>query len=130
MLNKGLINVHLGLHSTTGALEAAHALVYGEIVSLSEQQLVDCAGAFDNQVCTHNFNSDDYTIYTDALTSTSMPITSALTTTPFTQMSITSTSMPITSTLMTIPFYTDAYNIHTDAHNIHTNAHNINRVPH
>jgi len=37
--------------STTGALEAAHALVYGEIVSLSEQQLVDCASAFDNQGC-------------------------------------------------------------------------------
>jgi hypothetical protein len=34
-----------------GALEAAHALVFGEVVSLSEQQLVDCAGAFDTFGC-------------------------------------------------------------------------------
>mmetsp|Transcript_18808 Transcript_18808/g.41160 ORF Transcript_18808/g.41160 Transcript_18808/m.41160 type:complete len:353 (-) Transcript_18808:252-1310(-) len=52
--------------STTGALEAAHALVYGEIVSLSEQQLVDCAGAFDNDGCdgglpSHAFEYIKYT---------------------------------------------------------------------
>ena len=34
-----------------GALEAAHALVFGEVVSLSEQQLVDCAGAFETFGC-------------------------------------------------------------------------------
>ncbi|UPR03754.1 papain cysteine protease [Chloropicon primus] len=37
--------------STTGALEAAYALEFGSILSLSEQQLVDCAQAFDNHGC-------------------------------------------------------------------------------
>ncbi|KAL8464098.1 hypothetical protein ACS0TY_033863 [Phlomoides rotata] len=37
--------------STTGALEAAYAQAFGKGVSLSEQQLVDCAGAFNNFGC-------------------------------------------------------------------------------
>lgn len=37
--------------STTGALEAAYAQAFGKNISLSEQQLVDCAGAFDNHGC-------------------------------------------------------------------------------
>ncbi|GAB4853714.1 hypothetical protein Ancab_017907 [Ancistrocladus abbreviatus] len=37
--------------STTGALEAAYAQAFGKIISLSEQQLVDCAGAFNNFGC-------------------------------------------------------------------------------
>ncbi|KAF5184807.1 Cysteine protease [Thalictrum thalictroides] len=37
--------------STTGALEAAYKQAYGESISLSEQQLVDCAGAFNNFGC-------------------------------------------------------------------------------
>ncbi|KAI3775613.1 hypothetical protein L1987_50194 [Smallanthus sonchifolius] len=37
--------------STTGALEAAYAQAYGKPVSLSEQQLVDCAGDFNNFGC-------------------------------------------------------------------------------
>ncbi|KAG9147547.1 hypothetical protein Leryth_007339 [Lithospermum erythrorhizon] len=37
--------------STTGALEAAYAQAFGKGVSLSEQQLVDCAGAFNNYGC-------------------------------------------------------------------------------
>eukprot|EP01018_Ginkgo_biloba_P007975 Gb_11210 [translate_table: standard] len=37
--------------STTGALEAAYAQATGKTVSLSEQQLVDCAGAFNNFGC-------------------------------------------------------------------------------
>lgn len=37
--------------STTGALEAAYAQVSGKNISLSEQQLLDCAGAFNNFGC-------------------------------------------------------------------------------
>ncbi|CAM9833553.1 unnamed protein product [Heterosigma akashiwo] len=37
--------------STTGALEAHYYLAAGEMPDLSEQQLVDCAGAFDNHGC-------------------------------------------------------------------------------
>ncbi|KAL2622996.1 hypothetical protein R1flu_003201 [Riccia fluitans] len=37
--------------STTGALESAHAQATGHMVLLSEQQLVDCAGAFNNFGC-------------------------------------------------------------------------------
>ena len=37
--------------STTGAVEAHHFLATGENVSLAPQQLVDCAGAFDNAGC-------------------------------------------------------------------------------
>ncbi|XP_010456317.1 PREDICTED: thiol protease aleurain [Camelina sativa] len=37
--------------STTGALEAAYHQAFGKAISLSEQQLVDCAGAFNNYGC-------------------------------------------------------------------------------
>ncbi|CAM9288002.1 unnamed protein product [Choristocarpus tenellus] len=37
--------------STTGCLESHHFLRTGEMVLLSEQQLVDCAQAFDNHGC-------------------------------------------------------------------------------
>ncbi|XAR51088.1 Cathepsin H [Bertholletia excelsa] len=37
--------------STTGALEAAYTQAFGKPISLSEQQLVDCAGAFNNFGC-------------------------------------------------------------------------------
>ncbi|KAK7265446.1 hypothetical protein RJT34_33066 [Clitoria ternatea] len=37
--------------STTGALEAAYSQAFGRNISLSEQQLVDCAGAFNNFGC-------------------------------------------------------------------------------
>ena len=37
--------------SATGALEAAYALEFGSILSLSEQQILDCAVAFDNWGC-------------------------------------------------------------------------------
>ncbi|MBA0693930.1 hypothetical protein Goari_004269 [Gossypium aridum] len=37
--------------STTGALEAAYHQAFGRGISLSEQQLVDCAGAFNNFGC-------------------------------------------------------------------------------
>lgn len=37
--------------STTGAVEAHHAIKTGKLISLSEQQLVDCAQAFNNHGC-------------------------------------------------------------------------------
>jgi len=37
--------------STTGCLESHHALKTGNLISLSEQQLVDCAQAFNNHGC-------------------------------------------------------------------------------
>ena len=37
--------------SSTGALESHHFLATGKMVLLSEQQLVDCAGAFDTHGC-------------------------------------------------------------------------------
>jgi len=37
--------------STVGALEAHYALQHGKLANFSEQQLVDCAGAFNNHGC-------------------------------------------------------------------------------
>jgi cathepsin H len=37
--------------STTGVVEAHHAIATQQLVTLSEQQLVDCAQAFDNHGC-------------------------------------------------------------------------------
>lgn len=37
--------------STTGCLESHHAIKTQQLISLSEQQLVDCAGAFNNHGC-------------------------------------------------------------------------------
>lgn len=42
-------NIYPG--STTGALEAAYTQATGKSISLSEQQLVDCASAFNNFGC-------------------------------------------------------------------------------
>lgn len=46
--------------STTGALEAAYAQAFGKIISLSEQQLVDCAKAFNNFGCSGGLPSQAF----------------------------------------------------------------------
>ncbi|XP_059318432.1 cysteine proteinase 3-like [Lycium ferocissimum] len=55
--------------STTGALEAAYAQAFGKNISLSEQQLVDCAGAFNNFGCHGGLPSQafEYIKYTGGL---------------------------------------------------------------
>ncbi|KAE8710444.1 Cysteine proteinase 3 [Hibiscus syriacus] len=55
--------------STTGALEAAYHQAYGKGISLSEQQLVDCARAFDNNGCHGGLPSHafEYIKYNDGL---------------------------------------------------------------
>lgn len=46
--------------STTGALEAAYTQATGKTVILSEQQLVDCAGAFNNFGCSGGLPSQAF----------------------------------------------------------------------
>lgn len=57
--------------STVGALEAAHAIKTGMMVLLSEQQLVDCAEAFDNHGCNGGLPSQafEYIMYNGGLDS-------------------------------------------------------------
>ena len=51
--------------STTGSMEAHHFLKYGMMKNLSEQQLVDCAGAFNNHGCNGGLPSQafEYLMY-------------------------------------------------------------------
>ncbi|XP_077230939.1 pro-cathepsin H-like [Tasmannia lanceolata] len=55
--------------SSTGALEAAYKQLTGESISLSEQQLVDCAHAFNNFGCNGGLPSQafEYIKYTGGL---------------------------------------------------------------
>lgn len=66
--------------STTGALEAAYTQATGESISLSEQQLVDCANAFNNFGCQGGLPSQafEYIKYNGGLdTEESYPYTAA-----------------------------------------------------
>jgi len=55
--------------STSGCLESAHAIATGKLVTLSEQQLIDCAGDFNNNGCNGGLPSQafEYIYYNGGL---------------------------------------------------------------
>ena len=57
--------------STVGCLESAHLIKFGSLQTYSEQQLVDCAGGFENHGCNGGLPSQafEYVMYTGGLAS-------------------------------------------------------------
>ena len=57
--------------STVGCMESAHLIKYGTLATYSEQQLVDCAGAFENYGCNGGLPSQafEYIMYNGGLAS-------------------------------------------------------------
>ena len=57
--------------STVGCLESAHLIKYGTLATYSEQQLVDCAGDFDNAGCNGGLPSHafEYAFYAGGMAS-------------------------------------------------------------
>ena len=57
--------------STVGCLESAHLIKYGTLATYAEQQLVDCAGDFDNNGCNGGLPSHafEYLFYAGGIAS-------------------------------------------------------------
>ena len=57
--------------STVGCMESAHLIKYGSLATYSEQQLVDCAGGFENYGCNGGLPSQafEYIMYNGGLAS-------------------------------------------------------------
>jgi C1A family cysteine protease len=63
--------------STTGSLEGAHFIATGELVTLSEQQLMDCSWKFGNLSCSGGLmdSAFDYALQTPLTTEDKYPYT-------------------------------------------------------
>jgi len=64
--------------SANASLESAHAIFYGSLPNLSEQQLVSCSGSFGNQGCNGGwyYYAWDYAVGTPITSETTYPYTS------------------------------------------------------